>query len=121
MRWHEISERACAEFLTRLRADGPLNATQLGGARNGGSWWDWSETKVAVEWLLDTGHVICARRDGWRRVYDLPERGLPPELLGADPSDAECLIHLAAVAARALGGVTPARPAPYPRLRHGGP
>ena len=92
----------------------------VGGARGGGEWWDWSETKVAVEWLLDTGQVICARRTGWRRVYDLPERVLPPELLNAEPSDAECVIHLAAVAARALGVVTRADLADYQRLRWGG-
>jgi hypothetical protein len=120
MRWHQVPEKACDEVLARLRADGPLNATQLGGARNGGAWWDWSETKVAVEWLLDTGHVICARRIGWRRVYDLPERVLPPELLRADPTDAECVTHLAAVAARALGVVTRADLADYQRLRFGG-
>jgi uncharacterized protein len=120
MRWHEISDKACREVLARLRSDGPLNATQLGGAKNGGAWWDWSETKVAVEWLLDTGHVICARRTGWRRVYDLPERVLPPELLRADPSDAECVTHLARVAARALGVVTRADLADYQRLRFGG-
>jgi uncharacterized protein len=120
MRWHQVTERVCDEVLARLRADGPLNATQLGGARGGGEWWDWSETKVAVEWLLDTGRVICARRTGWRRVYDLPERVLPPELRRADPSDAECLTHLAAVAARALGVVTRADLADYQRLRFGG-
>jgi uncharacterized protein YcaQ len=120
MRWHQIPEQACDQVLARLRAEGPLTATQLGGAKNGGPWWDWSETKIAVEWLLDTGRVICARRVGWRRVYDLPERVLPPELLDADPSDAECVIHLAEVAARALGVVTRADLADYQRLRWGG-
>ncbi len=76
-RWHQSHERTCAEVLARLRAEGPLNATQLGGAKAGGPWWDWSDTKIAVEWLLDVGEVICVRRDGWRRVYDLPERVLP--------------------------------------------
>ena len=80
-RWHQVSEEACAEVLGRLRAEGPLTATQLGGAKAGGPWWDWSETKIAVEWLLDTGQVVCVRRTGWRRVYDLPERVLPAELL----------------------------------------
>jgi uncharacterized protein len=121
MRWHTVSEKVCDEVLARLRSDGPLNATQLGGAKNGGPWWDWSQTKVAVEWLLDTGHVICARRTGWRRVYDLPERVLPPELLDADPTDAECIERLVAVAARALGVVTRADLADYQRLRFGGP
>ncbi len=87
-RWHQSHERTCAEVLARLRAEGPLNATQLGGAKAGGPWWDWSETKIAVEWLLDVGEVICVRRDGWRRVYDLPERVLPSELLDREPADA---------------------------------
>ena len=52
-------------------------------------------------------------------MYDLPERVLPPELLAADPSDAECIAHLAAVAARALGVVTRADLADYQRLRFG--
>ncbi len=120
MRWHQIPEQACDQVLARLRAEGPLTATQLGGAKNGGAWWDWSETKIAVEWLLDTGRVICARRAGWRRVYDLPARVLAPELLDADPSDAECVTHLAGVAARALGVVTRADLADYQRLRWGG-
>ena len=111
-------ERTCAEVLARLRAEGPLTATQLGGAKGGGPWWDWSDTKIAAEWLLDVGDVICVRREGWRRVYDLPERVLPGELLGQDPSDSECLVHLAAVAARALGVATRADLVDYQRLNH---
>jgi uncharacterized protein len=118
VRWHEISAETCDKVLARLRAEGPLTATQLGGAKAGGPWWDWSEVKVAVEWLLDTGDVICARRTGWRRVYDLPERVLPDVLLGAEPSDLECLAYLAGVTARALGVVTPADLVEYHRLNH---
>ncbi|MFI5064879.1 MAG: winged helix-turn-helix domain-containing protein [Streptosporangiales bacterium] len=116
-RWHQSHDSVCAEVLARLRADGPLTATQLGGAKKGGPWWDWSDTKIAVEWLLDVGEVICVRRDGWRRVYDLPERVLPGELLDADPADADCLAHLAGVAARALGVATHADLVDYHRLR----
>ncbi len=117
-RWHSVHERTCAEVLARLRAEGPLTATQLGGAKGGGEWWDWSETKIAVEWLLDVGEAICVRREGWRRVYDLPERVLPGELLGHDPSDAECLAHVAGVAAGALGVATRADIIDYHRLNH---
>ena len=70
-------------MLERLRDEGPLTSTELGGAKRPGPWWDWSEVKVAVEWLLDIGEVVCTARRGWRRVYDLPERALPanpPEL-----------------------------------------
>jgi uncharacterized protein YcaQ len=117
MRWHTSHERACEEVLARLRAEGPLTATQLGGAKGGGPWWDWSETKIAVEWLLDVGEVVCVRREGWRRVYDLPERAVPDHLLRQDFSDDECLAHLAGVAARALGVVTPADLVDFHRLR----
>jgi uncharacterized protein YcaQ len=119
-RWHQSHEPVVREVLARLRSEGPLNATQLGGAKNGGPWWDWSDTKIAVEWLLDTGDVICARRTGWRRIYDLPERVLPGRLLDADPSDAECLIHLAATTARGLGAATKSDMTDYQRLANFG-
>jgi len=118
IRWHQSHQETCEKVLARLRAEGPLTATQLGGAKAGGPWWDWSDVKIAVEWLLDTGDVICARRTGWRRVYDLPERVLPSELLKVEPSDLECLAYLAGVTARALGVVTQADLVEYHRLNH---
>ena len=118
IRWHQSHQETCEKVLARLRAEGPLTATQLGGAKAGGPWWDWSDVKIAVEWLLDTGDVICARRTGWRRVYDLPERVLPSELLNAEPSDLECLAYLAGVTARALGVVTQADLVEYHRLNY---
>ena len=120
LRWHQSHPEVCARVLERIRAEGPLTATELGGAKNGGPWWDWSDTKIAVEWLLDTGDVICVRRTGWRRVYDLPERVLPAELRETAPTIEECLIRLAAVAGRALGVVTQSDLADYQRLRYKG-
>jgi uncharacterized protein YcaQ len=120
LRWHDVPEHACKQVLARLRGEGPLTATQLGGAKAGGPWWDWSEVKIAVEWLLDIGEVICVRRSGWRRVYDLPERVIPAPLLVSEPSDEECVSHLAAVSAHALGVVTRADLIDYHRLRNFG-
>jgi len=120
-RWHKVSQRACDEVLARLKSEGPLTATQLGGAKAGGPWWDWSEVKIAAEWLLDTGQAVCVRRTGWRRVYDLPERVIPDALLGLEPSDDECLGYLVAVAVRALGVATHADISEYQRLNWYGP
>ena len=119
-RWHQSHPEVCERVLARIRAEGPLTATQLGGAKNGGAWWDWSDTKIAVEWLLDTGEVICARRVGWRRVYDLPERVLPAAVLGQQLTDQECLTRLTAVAGRALGVVAHADLPDYQRIVYGG-
>ncbi|WP_315987033.1 winged helix-turn-helix domain-containing protein [Actinomadura sp. HBU206391] len=116
-RWHKVPEHAPAEVLARLKGEGPLTATQLGGARGGGEWWDWSDTKIAVEWLLDIGEVVCVQRVGWRRVYDLAERALPAGLAGQEPDDATCVTHLAGVAGRALGVATRADLVEFLRLR----
>ena len=115
-RWHKVSEEACEQVLGRLRDEGPLTATQLGGAKAGGPWWDWSEVKIAAEWLLDTGRAVCVRRTGWRRIYDLPERVIPADLLGLEPTDDECLIHLVGTVSRALGVATHADFMEYQRL-----
>lgn len=116
LRWHEVPEVACAQVLERLRVDGPLTATELGGAKRGGPWWDWSEVKIGVEWLLDIGEVVCVERRGWKRVYDLPERALPAEVLNQDPGDDECHSRLVGIAGRALGVADLGDLADYHRL-----
>src|SRR4051794_38404499 len=118
-RWHIMRDaaRSCGAVLDRLKADGPLTSTELGGAKNGGPWWDWSETKIAVEWLLDTGQVVCTERRGWKRVYDLAERAVPGELLHDDLGDAECVRPLVARAGAAMGVATRADRADYHRLK----
>ncbi len=119
-RWHKVSEDTCALVLARLRDEGPRTAPQLGGAKAGGPWWDWSEVKIAAEWLLDTGRAVCVRRTGWRRVYDLPERVIPKDLLDREPTDAECLSYLVGTATRALGVATHADFIEYLRLNEYG-
>lgn len=101
----------------RLAEDGPLTASELGGAKRGGPWWDWSPVKVAVELLLDWGEVACTRRVSWRRVYDLSERAIPADLLEHQPiDDAGCIQHLVAEAGARLGVATEADLADYFRL-----
>ncbi|NGN68323.1 winged helix-turn-helix domain-containing protein [Streptomyces sp. A7024] len=118
-RWHRLedADRSCAAVLDRLKADGPLTSTDLGGAKNGGPWWDWSDTKIAVEWLLDTGDVVCTQRRGWKRVYDLAERAIPADLLHDDLTDEECLRRLVAQAGAAMGVATRADLADYHRVK----
>jgi uncharacterized protein YcaQ len=114
-RWHVLEEhdKSCNEVLARLRGEGRLTANELGGAKNGGPWWDWSETKIAAEWLLDIGELVCRERRGFARVYDLAERAIPTELLHQDWSDEECAARLVAAAGRSMGVATEADLAKY--------
>ena len=118
-RWHLMQDRegSCAYVRDRLKTEGPLTTAELGGGRNGGEWWDWSETKIAVEWLLDTGEVVCTERRGWKRVYDLAERAVPDALLHDDIDDRECMRRLVAQAGSAMGVATRADLADYHRLK----
>jgi hypothetical protein len=115
-----VRERAATktyrEVLARL-ADGPATATELGGAKRGGPWWDWSDVKIAVERLLHAGIVASVERRGWKRVYDLAERVIPTELLAVEPTEHECRVELVRRAARHLGVGTRHDLADYYRLQ----
>ena len=115
-RWHEVHRPAVDAVRDQLASDGALTTKDLGGAKASAEWWDWSEAKIAVEWLLDVGEVVCVERRGWRRVYDLAERAIPADLLREEPSDAACLERLVAQGGRALGVATRSDLADYHRL-----
>ncbi|MFH8370381.1 winged helix-turn-helix domain-containing protein [Streptomyces sp. NPDC018031] len=116
--YHELADGAYDAVIAQLRDRGPLTATELGGAKNGGPWWDWSEAKVAVERALMHGEVVCTQRRSWKRVYDLAERAVPQALLHDDLDDAECLRRLVRLAGRSLGVATRADLADYHRLKN---
>ncbi|MFI0190305.1 winged helix-turn-helix domain-containing protein [Streptomyces sp. NPDC017086] len=114
---HELPDGTYEQVVKQLRAEGPLTATDLGGAKKTNDWWDWSGTKVAVERALMYGEVVCVERRGWKRVYDLAERAIPEALLHQEPDDAECLRRLVRLAGEALGVGTRADIADYHRLK----
>ena len=108
-----------AEILAEIRDRGPLAAADLHGASKGqGGWWGWSEGKTALEYLFWSGRVgVRTRRGAFERVYDLPERILPGEILDLPtPSQAEAQRGLLRIAARALGIATGGDLAAYFRL-----
>jgi uncharacterized protein YcaQ len=102
-RWPSIAgSPVLAEVKARL-ADGPITTTDAGGARKAAGWWNWSEAKQALELMCARGDAVCTMRRGWKRVYDLPERAIPAELLAREPTAEESYLHLVSQAARALG------------------
>ena len=97
--------------LERIRAEGPMSAgaVERGTGKAGkGGWWGWGETKGALEWLFWAGHLTTATRRGtFERVYDLPERVLPPALLALPtPDEAEAHRALIDLSGQALGVAT---------------
>jgi uncharacterized protein len=103
------------EVRARL-AEGPLTANELGGAKAGGPWWDWTHTKRVVELLLATGEVVCMYRKGFQRVYDLAARRIPESLLSAGFEPDECRRQLVERSGRHIGVGTAGDLADYYRL-----
>jgi len=94
------------EVLEQVRERGPIAARDLDGERpqKSGPWWDWSDSKRAIEMLFWGGEVTSARRRNFERLYDLPERVLPRAVLAAPtPSEEDAQRELVAIAARSLG------------------
>ncbi|MEL6840912.1 MAG: Asp-tRNA(Asn)/Glu-tRNA(Gln) amidotransferase subunit GatC, partial [Pseudomonadota bacterium] len=52
-----------------------------GEDRGSGGWWDWHPSKTALEYLWRSGQLSVVRREGFKKVYDLTERVIPPEHL----------------------------------------
>ncbi|MEU4697282.1 winged helix-turn-helix domain-containing protein [Nonomuraea dietziae] len=115
-RWHEVP-RDFEKVLHQVRDSGPVTTSDIGGAKKSAEWWDWSDSKIALEWLLDIGELVCTRRIGWRRVYDLAERAVPADLLGVELTDEECIVRLARIAGAALGVATRADLIDFLRLK----
>jgi uncharacterized protein len=103
-----------------VRERGPIRASDLaakGRRREPGEMWSWSEEKTALEYLFFAGRVCAARRVNFERLYDLPERVLPRQVLEAPtPSQEEAQRQLILIAAKRLGVATEADLGDYFRL-----
>jgi uncharacterized protein YcaQ len=109
MRAFAGERRAEAEaILARIRAEGPLAASDFEEGKSGSGWWAWGTTKHALEWLFWAGHITTAtRRRSFERVYDLTERVIPARILGLPtPSEADAHRALIERSARTLGIAT---------------
>jgi uncharacterized protein YcaQ len=93
---------------------GGVTTTELGG-KGGGGWAGPSDARVAADWLVATGTLVCVTRRAWRRVYQ-PASVLGPGVLAQDPSDQDCLTFLVQRSLRSIGTGTAADIADYFRL-----
>jgi uncharacterized protein len=122
-RWYGDVERThphlADEILDEIRARGPLGSRHFEGSTEGGMW-NWKPAKAMLERLWNTGALVTADRQGFQRLYDLPERVLPRAVLDAPlPTEAERLRALTLKAVSARGALTEAGVVEHWRLKGG--
>jgi uncharacterized protein YcaQ len=112
------------DVLAAVKDLGPIGAgaleAELGheGARARGGWWHRSAVKHACEYLFAVGELTTGARRGFQRLYDLPERVLPPEVLSApEMPTADAIRELTRRAASAHGIATEPDLRDYYRIR----
>lgn len=100
------ARQAVLDVVTATDSGATLRNIEGAGTKTSG--WGWSEGKRAAEHLVWRGDLICSTRRDGQRVYDLPERRVPPAILGTTLDDEEILAGLARNTLRSLGIVTTA-------------
>ena len=103
--------------LARIEREGPLTGGDFAEGQRKSGWWNWSNGKIALEWLFGAGLITTKTRRGFERVYDLTERVIPAAILNQPtPSVDEAHRALLMIAAKAMGVGTAADLADYFRL-----
>ena len=105
-RKHDHDPKTRQHVLDALREHGPLPTRFFEGG-GGSGMWNWKPEKRILEDLFAAGEVVVAGRDGFQRLYALPERVIPPEYLDAPaPTEEEFLRGYALRAVRSRGALT---------------
>jgi hypothetical protein len=111
-------------MLKHVETNGPTTARELStrtekrGADKK-TWWDWDESKTALEYLFLTGQLMSrGRGTDFARIYDTPDRVLPKKVLDAPtPAEHDARKQLLVRSAIAQGVVTATDLADYYRQK----
>lgn len=106
-RWPKTSDADMKKVLERVRNEGPLMSRDFQSDHKGGNWWDWKPPKWALQRLFLEGHLLVSHREGFQRVYDLPERIIPPDTVTVPPNQEEYYRYLIMNTLNAQGLATP--------------
>ena len=107
-------------MLKHVEKNGPTTSRELSTrTEKKGTWWDWDEAKVALEYLFLTGQLMSrGRGTDFARIYDTPERVLPEDVLNAPtPSEHDARKQLLVRSAIAQGVATASDLADYYRQK----
>lgn len=90
-----------------IHTRGPLSTSDFEHERavRKGSWWGWSDVKRALEFMFMYGELVSGGREGFSRLYALPEQVLPKRIRdkAVDPILARKQLLVKATTAHGVG------------------
>jgi uncharacterized protein len=121
--WGDVIDRDPAladRIMGEIRERGPLGSRHFEGGPNVGGMWNLKPAKRMLEALWSAGQLVIGARDGFQRMYEVPERVIPDEVLGAPvPGEDEVMRALVVRAVSARGALTDSGVVEHWRLRGG--
>ena len=118
--FYEENKAFVKRTLKHVATNGPTTSRELSTrTEKKGTWWDWDEAKVALEYLFLTGELMSrGRGSDFARIYDTPERVLPQRIIDAPtPSEHVARKQLLVRSAIAQGVATASDLADYYRQK----
>jgi hypothetical protein len=118
--FYEENRSFVKRTLKHVEKNGPTTSRELSTrTEKKGTWWDWDEAKVALEYLFLTGQLMSrGRGSDFARVYDTPDRVLPQRIIDAPtPSEHDARKQLLVRSAIAQGVATASDLADYYRQK----
>ena len=118
--FYEENKAFVKRTLKHVEKHGPTTSRELSSrTEKKGTWWDWDEAKVALEYLFLTGELMSrGRGTDFARIYDTPERVLPQQIFDAPtPSEHDARKQLLIRSTIAQGVATASDLADYYRQK----
>ncbi len=103
----DCDKKLIKQVLHRVQQEGAILARDFEDTRKGKKeWWDWKPAKRALEQLFMQGELMVTKREGFQKVYDLPERVIPDWVDTTEPTLDEYADYLIDNMIRAHGFAT---------------
>jgi uncharacterized protein YcaQ len=103
----KIDSSVQKQVLERIRHEGPLRARDFEDPHhNSAGWWNWKPAKLAMEQLFLAGELMVTGREGFQKIYDIPDRALPGSINTVMPTEQEWQHYHILLMINALGMAT---------------
>lgn len=100
-----LDPKITREIIARIEAEGPVQSRDFeapAGHKSGG-WWDWKPAKQALENMFLSGRLMVSRREGFKKIFDLPDNVIPDHVDRSFPEPQEWAHHFARTMLEAKG------------------